>query len=160
MRTSPPRWAADLAARVCAEAGVAVPRLEWLPASSVPKRLRSRRTTYRIAGLTLDPNRELSAGSTYFGEETIRVWHGTLRASQRLVLLHELAHWIVRGFHTDRFWDEALRLYKRYAPTGLAFAVESEARYRTGALRAAVRAGLVSAADAATRPGLQKERLP
>lgn len=156
MTNSPPRWAADLVARVCEAAGVWEPRVEWFPNAATPQRLRSTRASYRILGRTLDPNRELSAGSADFGGGAICLYRGSLRMSQRLVLLHELAHWITREHHTSRFWDVAWVLYRRYAPRSLAFALESEARYRTGALRAAVRAGVVTAQEA-TRRGLQKE---
>ncbi|MGH2417773.1 MAG: hypothetical protein ACRDFY_05520, partial [Candidatus Limnocylindria bacterium] len=130
--TAPP-WAVDLLATVCADAGVAAPRLAW--------RLR--------AG-------EHSTGVTRRDDGLVAVRAGSDPVDQRLTLLHELGHWLSpahrrrrgRSTHHGRaFYGIAFELYRRY---GLADAdalrLES-GRYRS-ALRHAVALGVPGAAAA------------
>ena len=47
--------------------------------------------------------------------DRIVVTAGTSRADQKIVLLHELAHWLTSGaHHNPTFWIEAWRLFLRY----------------------------------------------
>ena len=127
-----PAWATDLVAAVCADAGLAEPRLHW------------RR---RID--------EHSTGVTRRHDGMISVRAGSDELDQRLTLLHELAHWLSpaprrgrRAAHHGRtFYEVAFELYRRH---GLADAdalrLES-ARYRS-ALRHAVALGVAGASAA------------
>jgi hypothetical protein len=98
-----PAWAVDLVTAVCAEGGVATPRmLGW-------RRRRGERST----------------GVTQPGVETIRVRAGTDVLDQRLTLLHELGHWLAPRARTRRrggrtthhgraFYAIAFGLYERH----------------------------------------------
>ena len=133
---TPPAWAAALVAEVCADAGVAAPRLTW-----------RRRDDER------------STGVARRDERTISVRAGRDALDQRLTLLHELAHWLSarprrRGrrsvHHGVAFYETAFALYRRHGiPDADALRLES-ARYRS-ALRHAAALGISGAADALTR---------
>ena len=124
-----PAWAVDLVALVCADAGVAPPRLSWRRRSG-----------------------EHSTGVTRRHDGLIAVRAGADELDQRLTLLHELSHWLAptprrarRTVHHGRaFYAIAFELYRRH---GLADAdalrLES-ARYRS-ALRHAIRLGVPGA---------------
>lgn len=113
---TPPTWASELAATVCANASAAPPRLSWR----------------RRAG-------EHSTGVTRRHDGLVAVRAGRDELDQRLTLLHELAHWLSpvsrgrrRAVHHGRaFYEIAFELYRRH---GLADAdalrLES-ARYRS-----------------------------
>jgi len=96
---SAPAWAEALVTAVCADAGVAAPRLAW----------RTRRD-------------EHSTGVARRGEGMVAVRAGTDPLDQRLTLLHELAHWLTpprrrrRGaiHHGRVFYRLAFGLYDRY----------------------------------------------
>ena len=127
-----PAWAADLVARVCADASVAPPRLSW----------RSR------AG-------EHSTGVARRHEGLIAVRAGADPLDQRLTLLHELAHWLSppprrgrRAVHHGRaFYAVAFDLYRRHGLDDAdALRLES-ARYRS-ALPHAVALGIPGAVEA------------
>lgn len=131
---TPPRWATDLVASVCADAGVAPPRLAW----------RGRRS-------------EHSTGVARREVGMVAVRAGTDPLDQRLTLLHELAHWLAplrlrrRGRRTEHhgraFYAVAFALYERHGVPG-ADALRLEAgRYRS-ALRHATALGVPGAADA------------
>ena len=127
-----PGWAIELVRIVCADAGVAQPRLAWR----------------RRVG-------DHSTGVTRRHDGMLAVRAGSDELDQRLTLLHELAHWLSpaprrgrRAVHHGRpFYDIAFELYRRH---GLADAdalrLES-ARYRS-ALRHAVGLGVPGAAAA------------
>ena len=127
-----PAWATDLVAVVCADAGLAEPRLTWRRRSG-----------------------EHSTGVTRRHDRTISVRAGSDELDQRLTLLHELAHWLSaaprrgrRAMHHGRaFYQIAFELYRRH---GLADAdalrLES-ARYRSS-LRHAVALGVPGASAA------------
>lgn len=139
---SAPDWAISLLETVCADAGVAPPRLQW----------RRRRG-------------EHSTGVTRREERIVAVRAGSDPLDHRLTLLHELAHWLSpparrrRGrsvHHGLAFYRIAFELYRLH---GLADAdalrLES-ARYRSS-LRHAVTLGVPGAprALAAHREGLR-----
>ena len=79
----PPTWAVELVERVCAEAGRRPPLLQWW-----------RREDWA------------SSGHAAKGDGRLHVTAGTSEQDARLVLLHELAHWLRRGTHAHdrRFW--------------------------------------------------------
>lgn len=131
---TPPGWATELVACVCADAGVRDPRLAWRRRSG-----------------------ELSTGVTRRHEGVVVVRAGSDALDQRLTLLHELAHWLSpaprrgrRAMHHGRdFYAVAFGLYRRYGLTDAdALRLES-GRYRT-ALRHAVSLGIEGAAAALT----------
>lgn len=127
---TPPGWASDLAATVCADAGVAPPRLSW------------RRRAH-----------EHSTGVARREAGIVAVRAGTDPLDQRLTLLHELAHWLAprvrrRGrrveHHGRAFYAIAFDLYARHGiPAADAVRLES-GRYRS-ALRHAAALGVPGA---------------
>ena len=130
---TPPAWAVELVGRVCADAGVAAPRLRW-----------RRRASQHSTGIA---RREA-------GDVAVRA--GTDEVDQRLTLLHELAHWLSpqtrrrrgRAIHHGRdFYERAFDLYARHGiPSADALRLEG-GRYRS-ALSHGVALG-VPGADAA-----------
>jgi len=138
-----PRWAADLVARVCADAGrKARPTVRWYPGNEAPPCLDSPPgVEYRIGRRSYDANAAFSCGSTH--GNLIRVFHGWLRKDQRLILLHELAHWLTGEGHTRKFWDCAWALYLRYMPRSIPFVLQRELPDSKGARYTARRAGLL-----------------
>jgi len=127
-----PAWAAELVARVCADASVAPPRLSW----------RSRAGAH-------------STGVARRHEGLIAVRAGADQLDQRLTLLHELAHWLSppprrgrRAVHHGRaFYAVAFDLYRRHGLDDAdALRLES-ARYRS-ALPHAVALGIPGAVEA------------
>ncbi|MDQ3690620.1 MAG: hypothetical protein M3406_11430 [Chloroflexota bacterium] len=126
---TPPVWANELVAIVCADAAVTQPRLSW------------RRRTGRQ-----------STGVTRRHDGMIAVRAGSDDVDQHLTLLHELAHWLSpparRGrravHHGGAFYEIAFRLYRRHG-IGDADALRLEsARYRSS-LRHAVALGVPGA---------------
>lgn len=131
---TPPAWALELVATVCADANVAPPRLAW----------RTR------AG-------EASTGVTRRHEGMIAVRAGADALDHRLTLLHELAHWLSpapprvgrgRSTHHGRpFYAIAFVLYRRHGLTDAdALRLESS-RYRSS-LRHAMALGIPGAGPA------------
>jgi hypothetical protein len=111
----PPQWAQDLAIRVALDEGCdTLPELTWR---------RSRQATH-------------SSGKAIFDGRVI-VTAGKERRDQKLVLLHELAHWLMPDdeHHGPAFWDKVWQLYRRYG-VPLRYAKEREGQYRKGALAA------------------------
>jgi hypothetical protein len=131
MSAPAPAWATALVAEVCAEAGVAPPRLAW-------RRRRSAASTgvaRRSAGM-------------------IAVRAGDDPLDQRLTLLHELAHWLSppvrrrRSPHHGRaFYRVAFALDRRHGVPE-ADALRLEAGRYPSSLRHAVALGVGGAADA------------
>lgn len=129
---TPPAWACALAEAVCADAGVALPRLTW----------RAR-------------NDQHSTGVTRRSEGIVAVRAGRDELDQRLTLLHELAHWLTRSaarrrrvvHHGRAFYDVAFELYRRHGiPDADALRLES-GRYPSS-LRHAAALGVPGAAAA------------
>lgn len=82
-----------------------------------------------------------SGGTCYSNKIKIRI--GWDKKDQKLVLLHELAHWIadrkhqIRGvsareMHSQRFWDIAFRLYRKHRLT--TYGYRREKNYKKGAV--------------------------
>lgn len=78
--------------------------------------------------------RRTSSGVTYCKENKIVITAGKLRKDQKLVLLHELAHWLLPDgeHHGKAFWDLAFELYRKYK-VPMYYALNSEKNYRKGA---------------------------
>ena len=149
---APPKWAQDLVLRVALDEGrTDLPDMTWHRRAT---KHRSRNALIR-AHVASKPGlqermdaqtRHLAAGSSgrYYGPwkgriARIHVTAGTDRADQKLVLLHELAHWLTpKDHHSPRFWDKAWELYRRYR-VPLRYARIREGNYRKGALVAASR---------------------
>ena len=107
-----PKWASALVCRVAEDEGIAVPpRLTW----------RRSRTGWLSSGHTKSDLRK----------PHITVTAGKSRKDQKLVLLHELAHWLAGpdAHHGARFWDQAWTLYRRYK-VPLRMALQRERTYR------------------------------
>ena len=130
---SPPAWATDLVATVCADASIKEPRLAW-----------RRRTAVHSTGVA----------RRHDGVIVVRA--GSDELDQRLTLLHELAHWIGpeprrrrgRSVHHGRaFYATAFELYRRHGiPEADALRLEA-GRYRS-ALGHAVALGVAGASAA------------
>jgi hypothetical protein len=128
-----PTWAIDLVGTVCADAGVAPPRLAW------------RRREH-----------EHSTGVARRDAGVVTVRAGTDPLDQRLTLLHELAHWLAprarrRGrrveHHGRAFYAIAFALYARHGIAAAdALRLES-GRYRSS-LRHAAALGVPGATEA------------
>ena len=141
---APPKWAQDLVLTVALDAGRDdVPELTWYRAGK-------RKVMYSEWGFPTSrahkavktkvlPPRRGSSGTAWPTLGRIHVTAGTDRKDQKLVLLHELAHWLTpKDHHSPRFWDKAWELYRRYR-VPLRYARIREGNYRKGALVAANR---------------------
>lgn len=133
---SPPKWAAALITRVCADHGVPEPAVTWR---------RSRRSLN-------------SSGRYFWDPARIVVTAGRSREDQRLVLLHELGHHLApKGdTHTEAFWRIAWRLFRAYG-VRLAHALDREGDYRKAALSVAAASG-IRGAKGRLRRGNQRGR--
>lgn len=112
---NPPQWAQDLTIRVALDEGRdMLPELTW------------RRSKCS----------ECSSGHAML-DGRIVVTAGKLRRDQKLILLHELAHWLMPDdeHHGPSFWDKVWQLYHRYG-VPIRYAKEREGNYRKGALAA------------------------
>lgn len=133
MKRDAPAWAFQVLQVECQRAGVPVPSLLWR----------------RAPGVTVQ-----TSGSTNL-DRGIRMNVGSDTKYAKMVLLHEISHWIrnTRGgerfSHDSEFWNIAFGLYRRYR-MGL-YALEHEQSYKIGAIHAAQRAGLITRADAKER---------
>ena len=78
-----------------------------------------------------------SSGLAYWSGDKISINAGQDRIDQKVVLLHELAHWIVGPVerHNGRFWDVAWELF-RWAKLPIGYTKRREGDYRKGALAA------------------------
>lgn len=141
MNDTPPKWATDLVERACADRPGQRPIIVWRPRNAVPAGWENVRKRRLIAGEWLDTRTDMSGG--YRMGDLLVVYHGRNRQDQKLVLLHELAHWMTNESHTPRFWDQAWALYRTYMPRSIQHAIDSETNYKKGALHAAVRAGIL-----------------
>ena len=122
----PPLWAQNLVIQVALDEGRnELPDLVW----------RKSRIQWGVSG---------HAKSGCLGQAdqiTIKVGvphpHYPIRTEQKIVLLHELAHWLlpVGEHHSPAFWDKAWSLFRRYrCPIKVALA--REGNYLKGAVTA------------------------
>lgn len=127
-----PAWALTLTATVCADAGVAEPRLVW-----------RRRDDVHSTGVARRQDR------------LVVVRAGSDLVDQRLTLLHELAHWLApppgrrrRAVHHGRaFYTVAFELYRRHGIAD-ADALRLEAGRYASSLRHAAALGVPGAVAA------------
>ena len=142
-----PMWAQNLVLQVAIDEGRDdLPELTWR------KRHKQRLTAGMKAFIARDPDRarrwakhtvaEGSSGRTFkpyslFKPDRVHVTAGSDRKDQKLVLLHELAHWLLPAgeHHGADFWDKAWELYRRYK-VPIRYAKAREGNYRKGAIAA------------------------
>lgn len=116
---TPPAWATRLATKVAKEhASRRPPTIEWRQS--------------RVKHYT--------SGRAWPGRDRIVITAGIDRRDQKLVLLHEMAHWLAgpNEDHGPEFWDLAYMLYTEHGVYRLGLARESNS------LRAARRRALTS----------------
>jgi hypothetical protein len=107
-----PEWAQELANKVCKDYGRRPPRIKWTSHDG-----------------------RWTSGVTSFGNgdtsKHIRIRAGVLDSYTRIVLLHELAHYLSprRAHHTKAFWLKAWSLYENY-DADLFMACVTEFSYR------------------------------
>ena len=135
----PPQWAQDLVIRVALDEGCEIlPELTW----------RRSRQALLSSGRASPPNHaEIKpSGGRWLPQKgrykrllngRVVITAGKDRRDQKLVLLHELAHWLsaVYEHHGPTFWDKAWQLYRRYG-VPILYAKQREGTYRKGALAA------------------------
>ena len=126
-----PDWAVSLVEQVCKDYNRAKPAdLVWHNS----KHVKSGGVTYYAKTMSgKQMLKRTKTGRLVVFRGKIRLSAGTDEIDQKLVLLHELAHWIVvRGKatgHTVRFWKQAFELYERYG-IDLEYAHSREKYYR------------------------------
>ena len=132
---APPKWAQDLVLRVALDEGKKdVPDMTWHRSKHFTSSGRAGRGRIHVTAAHGDKwvqipwrNRNHTCGVV------------SARADQKIVLLHELAHWLTPGeHHSHRFWDKAWELFHRYR-VPIRYAKLREGAYRKGALVAASR---------------------
>ncbi len=111
---SAPKWAQELTIRVALDEGQdTLPNLVWKHANRLP-----------------------SSGHWNNMTNTATIRAGKDRKDAKLVLLHELAHWLAGHkewrWHSACFWDKAFDLYHRYG-VPMAYAKKREEGYMKGA---------------------------
>lgn len=125
-----PQWAIDLVELVAREAGQPPPALTW-------RRSGKTRVTY-ARGALVWAKPTSSSGRFMIGENRIIVTAGRIKSDQKIVLLHECAHWLTPAHHHDSvFWDKAWELYFRHKlpirevkRREFRYRVEAEAAYK------------------------------
>ena len=137
MKTSPstPVWAIKLTEQVCRDYNRALPgELKWKVADRPSS---GGRTSYARGKRGQQLYIVKKSGRRIVFRGIVLVNAGTSRKDQKLVLLHELSHWVVvRGKamgHTSRFWKMAFQLYDRYG-MDMEYAFNREKDYKQGAV--------------------------
>lgn len=184
-----PAWAARLTVAVCDAYGVKPPQVTWhvsrdglgrsfhvhVAASDVVEAMRrltrsgywwkledgaNTTANYRVIRYRR-PRRANRYSSGRCGSFRLHLTAGTDVTDQKLVLLHELGHWLgFRGIggakhHNDAFWALAFDLYERFGPAqgfgdpafDMAYAHDRERDYRKGAVKEAARRRLSGPSD-------------
>lgn len=140
-RATTPRWVTELVALVLREDGPPGrrPVIDWRTRGRV-----QRNTPVRVGPFSIRRG-DFSRGQ-WDHRDTVTVWAGPHAFDQRMVLLHELAHWLTGGGHTPGFWELTWQLYLRHLPRRYwRYALASEGGYRAHALYAAERLGVPGA---------------
>lgn len=121
-----PNWASDLVNQVSAEyRKPLLPNVIW-------RRRHSKKEWNEKYQMWEKRNKSnYSSGTTYSEENKIVVTAGSSRKDQKLVLLHELAHWLMPADenHGKAFWDLAFDLYRKYK-VPMYYALNREKNYR------------------------------
>ena len=129
-----PAWATKIAEEVCRDAEREAPPIVWR---------RARAYLSSSSGYTYDDHLVICAvqgGHVSWAPIGQVVRTVSARIDHRLVLLHELAHWLTPGHcHDAIFWRQAWTLYRRYK-VPIKYAAYQENSYRNPKLaRAAQR---------------------
>lgn len=123
-----PKWADELATQVCKDYGATKPPINWRKSRAYRKVSESFTTSWGERIVPHRSARKFSSGVTY--PTRIGITAGTDRKDQKLVLLHELAHWLTpKEHHSVVFWEKAFELYRRYK-VPMRYAQQREYRYR------------------------------
>lgn len=130
-----PEWAIELVKQVCKDYNRALPgELKW---SNTSYPLSSGTTSYCKTTTGKPIYHRKKTGRLIVFRGKISMVAGTQEENQKLVLLHELAHWIVtrsKGMgHNNRFWHKAFELYERYGVDRM-YAFDGEKNYRKQAI--------------------------
>lgn len=135
-----PQWAIDLVEQVCNDYNRGMPgELKW---NAQGHKTSGGRCSYakNRYGHQIYYYRRLKSGklkrSPFRGRISIKA--STEQQDQELVLLHELAHWVVvrtRSMgHTVHFWKKAFELYQRYG-VDMTYAYSREKDYKQKAVQ-------------------------
>ncbi len=132
---APPKWAQDLVIQVALDEGRdELPEIVWRRSRQFTSSGRAGRDRIVVSAAHGDYAREIPWVNRNHTYGVV-----SARTDQKLVLLHELAHWLTpREHHSARFWDKAWELFRRYR-VPLRYAKLREGNYRKGALVAARR---------------------
>lgn len=122
-----PKWASDLLLKVLIDYKCFdKPTIEW-------RRRHARKGSTIINGSIIPTTRPRKAGSSgvCYNNGRIVITAGSLRRDQKLVFLHEMAHWLMPAgeYHGKAFWDLAFELYRRYK-VPMHYALDREKGYR------------------------------
>ncbi len=115
-----PKWAQELVIRVALDE-----KRERLPDVTWRRRNGTTSSGYTLYSTLKCPDRCISLNA------------GKERRDQKLVLLHELAHWLIPEdqYHSPTYWDKCWDLYYRYG-VPIRYALKRERDYRKGAVAA------------------------
>lgn len=137
MKISPkaPLWAIELTEQVCRDYNRTLPgELKWTTAR---RESSGGRTEYAKGRNGKKLFKRTKTGRLVTFRGSVAVSAGTSEKDAKLVLLHELAHWVcTRGKsegHTVRFWKKAFELYKRYG-IDMEYAFSREKDYKQTAV--------------------------
>lgn len=137
MKISPktPEWAVALTEQVCRDYNRTLPgELKWQEAR---REYSSGRTLYARGKRGNKLFIRKKSGKAVVFRGAVRVVAGTNEDDAKLVLLHELAHWVcTRGKavgHTVVFWKKAFELYDRYG-IDMKYAFKREKDYKQTAV--------------------------
>jgi len=150
MNETPPIWVQELVERVCSDMRLRRrPIIVWKSRKKIPKSLSNTKPPEELLhiGTYSYLRKDGGAGQVMSDWKTVEIYHGKLYVDQKLTVLHELAHWIVKDSHTKAFWDMAWILYTTYMPRSIDYALHAEARYKIESCHAAIRAGIPGAKE-------------
>lgn len=101
-----PKWMIILAERVAISEGFEIDRLPEIKV----------RNARKLALIETQGQEHGSSGSYNRFFNKIKITLGTHRRGQKMVLLHELTHWLMPygEKHSARFFEKAFELYRRY----------------------------------------------
>lgn len=110
-----PNWVDELIEQVCKDHKRKAPKLTWRNAS---RESSSGKTRFPRSSTGTKLYTRTKTGRLIRFKGGISIMAGTNEQDQRLVLLHELAHWLTVKYknqgHNQKFWETAFDLYERY----------------------------------------------
>lgn len=132
---APPKWAQDLVLRVALDEGRDdLPDVIWRRSKQFTSSGRAGRGRVVVSAAHGNQRRQIPWRNGLGARGVVSAF-----VDQKIVLLHELAHWLTPDeHHSPRFWDKAWELYHRYR-VPIRYAKLREGAYRKGALVAASR---------------------